>query len=155
MAGKKLNLAMVNENIKKFDEKEKITLSDGNYTYIYPHFSPSKISQLIKESLTDPIKAKEQGIDFGGIEQSDLLFLNMFRFFVDMNIPNDIKKKAQIFVKLVDSDYFGEIIRAFPEESIKKLTDALDAVNKNLDLMASKKVTPELISKTVDQVVEG
>ena len=151
---KKLNLAMITESVKKFDEKEKITLSDGNYTYIYPNFSPSKISEVIKETILDYEKARKAGLDFSGIDHGDWLYFNIIRFFADLNIPNDIKKKSQIFVKLIDSDYFADIIKSFPQSSIEKVVKAVDSVNKNLDLM-NNRVNETTINKVVDDAVNS
>lgn len=152
---KKLNIAMIGENVKKYDEKEKITLSDGNYTYIFPHFAPSKISEVIKETLTDFDKAKKANLDFSKINTSDWLFFNIIRYFCDLNIPNDIKKKAQIFVKLVDSDYFTEIIAAFPEESLNRLTEALNTTNKNLELLGKSQLNEQTMNKVVEESVQS
>ena len=152
---KKLNLAMINENVKKYDEKEKITLSDGNYTYIYPNFAPSKIREVIKESLMDFEKAKNAGIDFSGINLPDWLFMNIIRHFADLNIPNDIKKKSQIFIKLVDSDYFAEIIQSFPSSSLDKVTELLTVTSKNLEEMNKNKVNETTIDKIVDKAIDS
>ena len=99
-------------------------------------------------------KAKNAGIDFSGINIPDWLFMNIIRHFADLNIPNDVKKKSQIFVKLVDSDYFTEIIKSFPPASLDKVTELLEVTSKNLELMNKNKVNDATIDKIIDKAVD-
>ncbi len=39
MASKKLNLGLIEESVSKYDEKERVQLTDDVHVYIYPYFS--------------------------------------------------------------------------------------------------------------------
>jgi hypothetical protein len=131
--GKKLNFKQIETQVNQYSKKQKVTLSDGNYVNIYPNFSPTKIQAMIQESLSDHIRAKEAGIDFEEIRAEDWGFFNIIKSFCDLDIPSDIEDKVQMFTFLVKSDYFNEIISAFPQESIEKVTKALNQTTQNLN----------------------
>ena len=130
---KKLTLSAIKESNKKYTQKKRVELSDGTHLFIYPHFSqPDKIA-LIKEIMTNAVEAKEAGIDLDSLNFSDWTAFNLIYKFADLGIPKDIKKKIQTFHELVKYDYFGEIIEAFPQESIDGFTKTTQTFQKNLD----------------------
>ncbi|OTQ87635.1 hypothetical protein BG31_08945, partial [Bacillus subtilis subsp. subtilis] len=45
MASKKLNLGLIEESVSKYDKKEKVQLTDETHVFIYPHFSPSRLTK--------------------------------------------------------------------------------------------------------------
>ncbi|PLR99647.1 hypothetical protein [Bacillus sp. T33-2] len=132
---KKLTLNDIKNENKVFSQKKKIELSDDYHVFIYPHFSPTKIAELIKEMVTDKIRAEDAGINFNEIHMADWVLYNIIYKFTDLGIPSEIKKKVQAFAYLVDSQYFGTIIESFPQESIKKFTDSFAKFKENFDLV--------------------
>lgn len=148
---KKLTLAMIKEEVKKYDEKVKIQLSDDVHTFIYPNFSPSKISEMIKETITDAIRAKEANIDFDQINMAEWGLFNIIKHFCDLGIPSDIKKKVQSYLFLRDSDYFEQILKSFPKESINKVEESLKRVTENMTQL--NKLNDTSLGLAVEKVV--
>lgn len=132
---KKLTLTDIKNETKVYEEKQKVELSDGVFVNIYPNFSPTKISEYIREIVTDPIRAKEVGIDFDGIALSDWSMFNVICKFTDLGIPTDIEKKVDVFLMFADSKRFWEILSSFPAESIAKLTEAANNFKDNQELL--------------------
>jgi hypothetical protein len=130
---KKLTLTDIKNENKIYDQKKKVTLSDEYYVYVYPNFSPIKISELIREVLTDPQRAKDADINFDEINMADWGLFNIIYKFTDLGIPNDIKKKVQAFTEIMNSEYWGKIIESFPQESIQKITDSLNRFSENFE----------------------
>lgn len=135
---KKITLNDIKKDNKKFSEKVKVQLSETHHAEIYPHFSPVKITELIKEMLTDGERAKKVGIDFDQINLSDWGLYNIIYKFSDLGIPSDIEKKVEAFYLLIEFDYFGKIIDSFPKESIDKFNTHLDNFNKNLEAIVKQ-----------------
>jgi hypothetical protein len=131
--GKKLNFKQIETQVSQYSKKQKVTLSDGNYVNIYPNFSPTKVQNMVKEIMSDQIRAEKAGIDFSSIKIDDWGFFNIIKSFCDLDIPSEIEKKVQAFTTLVESDYFTEIISAFPQESLQKVIKALDQTTQNLN----------------------
>jgi hypothetical protein len=123
---KKLTLKDLKNENKKYEEKKRVMLSDDFYINIYPNFSPIKINELLKETLTEPYQAKEIGINFDKIALNDWLIFNIIAKFSDLGIPDDIHKKIQVFNDLMNTEYWTSIISAFPEESMQKILEATD-----------------------------
>lgn len=148
---KKLNMAIVKENIAKLNEKKKIEFDDGVYVNIYPDFAMSKVSELLKEVLTDELKATEAGIDFSNVNRGDWLMFNIIKKFSDLVVPGDIKKKIQAFIYLRDSDYFLKLVNEYPEESLKKVQVGIDSANNLLKEM--KNLNANQINSIVDNLI--
>jgi hypothetical protein len=110
---KKLTLKDLKNENKIYDQKKKVTLSDEYYVNIYPYFSPIKISEYINETLTDPQRAKEAGIDFDKISLEDWSLFNIIYKFTDLGIPNEIDKKVKAFTDIANSKYWEKIISSF------------------------------------------
>jgi hypothetical protein len=149
MAAKKLNLALIKENIKKYDEKVKVALGEDVYTHIYPNFSPTKISEMMVELLTDKERAEKAGIDFESLSMLDWFYLNIIKHFADVSIPTDIKKKVQYFIFLKESDYLPLIIQEFPLHSIERVTRAIE--NAKILLGEQSKIDTKLIVEAVEK----
>lgn len=148
---KKITLTDIKNSNKVYTKREKIVLSDDSHVFIYPHFSPTKMSELIKEMLLDSENAKKEGIDFEKINMADWSLFSIIYKFADLGIPSDIKKKVEAFHLLVDWEHFGKIIESFPEESIKKFTDTFINFSKNIDtLLKSKDIELEEIEKFIE-----
>lgn len=135
---KQLKLVDIKNENKIYNEKKKVELSDKYFVYIYPHFSPIKITELINEILTDPQRAKEVGIDFDKINITDWGLFNIIYKFADLGIPSEIKKKVQAFSEIMNSEYWTKIIEAFPVESINKFKESLDIISANIEQLAKK-----------------
>ncbi|WP_080845555.1 hypothetical protein [Cytobacillus gottheilii] len=117
---KKITLTDIKNDNKAYSQKKRVELSDDSHVFIYPHFSPTKMAELSKELATDAIRAKEAGIDFEKINLTDWSLYSIIYKFADLGIPSEIKKKVQAFQLLVDWKHFGDLIEAFPKESIKE-----------------------------------
>ncbi|MGY3839485.1 hypothetical protein ACWNPK_20485 [Bacillus atrophaeus] len=137
MASKKLNLALIEESVSKYDKKEKVQLTNDVHVFIYPYFSPTRLTNMLTELITDPQNAEEKTIDFKSINPVQWGFFSLIKEFTDLGIPSDIKNKVKWFVKLVDSEFFPMIISSFPEESMKKFGEATKMMQENLDKLSN------------------
>ena len=135
---KKITLNDIKKDNKKFSEKVKVPLSETHHAEIYPHFSSVKITELIKEMVTDSERAKKAGIDFDKINLSDWGLYNIIYKFSDLGIPSDIEKKVETFHLLIEWDYFGKLIESFPQESIDKFNNHLNNFNKNIEAIVKQ-----------------
>ncbi|MEC2307608.1 hypothetical protein [Bacillus atrophaeus] len=152
MASKKLNLALIEESVSKYDKKEKVQLTNDVHVFIYPYFSPTRLTNMLTELITDPQNAEEKSIDFKSINPVQWGFFSLIKEFTDLGIPSDIKNKVKWFVKLVDSEFFPMIISSFPEESMKKFGEATKMVQENLDKLSN--MTSEEINDLILKKVE-
>ncbi|GJI61641.1 MULTISPECIES: hypothetical protein [Bacillus] len=154
MASKKLNLGLIEESVSKYDKKERVQLTDDVHVFIYPYFSPTRLTKMLTELITDQEEAKEAGIKFEDINPVHWGHFSLIKEFTDLGIPNDIKNKVKWFVKLIDSEYFPMIIKSFPEESIEKLEKAAKMMKMSLDKFSnmSKKEINELILNRVEEI---
>lgn len=137
---KKLNLSDIKKENKIYEQKQKVELSDEYFVNIYPNFSPKKVSELIKEMITDRERAEEIGIDFDEIPMGDWSLFNIVYKFTDLGIPSDIKSKVLAFNELINYEHYGKIIAAFPQESLIKLQDMVNRFNENLELLVEKEL---------------
>jgi hypothetical protein len=104
MASKKLNLGLIEESVSKYDKKEKVQLTDEAHVFIYPHFSPSRLTKMLAGLLSDQDEAKDAGSkSFKDINPVQWTFFSLIKEFTDLGIPNDIKNKVKWYLKLVDS----------------------------------------------------
>ncbi|MCI3196924.1 hypothetical protein P8891_11345 [Bacillus atrophaeus] len=152
MASKKLNLALIEESVSKYDKKEKVQLTNDVHVFIYPYFSPTRLTNMLTELITDPQNAEEKTIDFKSINPVQWAFFSLIKEFTDLGIPSDIKNKVKWFVKLVDSEFFPMIISSFPEESMKKFGEATKMMQENLDKLSN--MTSEEINDLILKKVE-
>ncbi|PRR94578.1 hypothetical protein [Bacillus atrophaeus] len=152
MASKKLNLALIEESVSKYDKKEKVQLTNDVHVFIYPYFSPTRLTNMLTELITDPQNAEEETIDFKSINPVQWGFFSLIKEFTDLGIPSDIKNKVKWFVKLVDSEFFPMIISSFPEESMKKFGEAIKMMQENLDKLSN--MTSEEINDLILKKVE-
>ncbi|MCY8934328.1 hypothetical protein MOE21_17215 [Bacillus atrophaeus] len=153
MASKKLNLALIEESVSKYDKKEKVQLTNDVHVFIYPYFSPTRLTNMLTELITDPQNAEEKTIDFKSINPVQWAFFSLIKEFTDLGIPSDIKNKVKWFVKLVDSEFFPMIISSFPEESMKKFGEATKMMQENLDKLSN--MTSEEINDLILKKVEN
>lgn len=154
---KKLTLADINKEVKEYERKKRVELSGDFHVFIYPLFSPSKIKELLQDVLMDGVKANEAGIDFESIDTAEWGLFNIIVHFADLGIPKEIKKKVQVFLSLRDSVHFHEIINHFPEESIQKVTDALEVATQNLNKLINENNNVnlnELVDEATNEVSE-
>ncbi|AMR46800.1 hypothetical protein [Bacillus subtilis] len=157
MASKKLNLSLIEESVNKYDKKEKVQLTDDVHVFIYPYFSPSRLTKMLTEMISDQQKAEDKGIDFSKINTVQWVFFSIVKEFSDLGIPNDIKNKVKWYLKLVDSEFFPMIINSYPKESMKKLKDATEALEKITEdlLTMSQEEINKLILEKVEEIETG
>lgn len=158
MASKKLTMTDVKNEVKVFEEKKRVELSDNFHVFIYPHFSNTKIAELIKEMITDNERAEKAGIDFENINSGDWYLFNIIYKFADLAIPSEIKKKVQAFTYLIESEHFSKIVESFPKESLTKFEQALKRFKENFELLmkenglVSDEKIDELLNKENDVI---
>lgn len=150
---KKLTLSHIKEEVKIYSQKQKVQLSDEYHVHIYPHFAPSKIGEMIKEIIQDKLNAEKVGINFENINMIDWVYFNIIKYFTDLEIPNDIKKKVQAYLFLRDSEYFPTIVNSFPKENIDRVSEAMKRFGENLDAISqmNEKELEKLIDNTVNE----
>ncbi|MDF4194774.1 MULTISPECIES: hypothetical protein [Bacillus amyloliquefaciens group] len=154
MASKKLNLGLIEESVSKYDKKDRVQLTDDVHVFIYPYFSPTRLTKMLTEFITDQEEAKEARIKFEDINPVQWGFFSLIKEFTELGIPSDIKNKVKWFVKLVDSEFFPLIINSFPEESMKKFGKATKMMQENLDKLSnmSQEEINNLILNKVDEI---
>ncbi|MEC5219921.1 hypothetical protein [Bacillus atrophaeus] len=154
MASKKLNLALIEESVSKYDKKEKVQLTNDVHVFIYPYFSPTRLTNMLTELISDPQKAEEKNIDFKSINPVQWAFFSLIKEFTDLGIPDDIKNKVKWYLKLIDSEFFPMIINSFPEESMTKFGEATKMLQENLDKLSnvSLEEVNDLILKKVEDL---
>jgi hypothetical protein len=148
---KKLTLNDIKNENKVYSIKKKITLSGDFHVNIYPNFSPSKITELIKEMVTDKQRAEDAGLNFDDINMGDWVLFNIIYKFADLGIPSDILKKVEAFTILIDSEHFSEIINEFPQESIDKLNKAFARFRENFDFIMKNQGMEQIDSLLEDE----
>lgn len=152
MASKNLNFGLIEESVSKYDKKERVQLTDDVHVYIYPYFSPTRLTKMLTELIIDTQNAGEKTIDLKSINPVQWGFFSLIKEFTDLGIPSDIKNKVKWFVKLVDSEFFPMIISSFPEESMKKFGEATKMMQENLDKLSN--MTSEEINDLILKKVE-
>ncbi|MCY8499895.1 hypothetical protein MOD12_21735, partial [Bacillus atrophaeus] len=75
MASKKLTLALLKEDAKKTEKKQRVQLTEDIHAFIYPVFAPSKIKDMTEEFLRDYVHAEEKNLDLKKIPYPDWLTL--------------------------------------------------------------------------------
>lgn len=149
---KKLTLSAIKESNKKYSQKKRVELSDGSHLFIYPHFSQPDQIELIKEIINNQAEAKNLGIKLEQINYSDWVLFNVVYKFADLGIPKDLKKKIQCFHELIKYDCYGEIVKAFPLESIQDFQET--AVNFQNNLTAVLKNEGIELDEALEQVAD-
>ncbi|MFI8649352.1 hypothetical protein ACIGJL_06665 [Bacillus velezensis] len=154
MASKKLNLGLIEDSVSKYDKKERVKLTDDVHVYIYPYFSPTRLTKMFTELMTDSEKANEAGIKFQDINPVHWGYFSLIKEFTDLGIPSDIKNKVKWFVKLIDSEFFPLILSNFPEESMKKFEEAAKMMKTSLDKLSnmSQEEINDLILNKVEKI---
>ena len=98
----------------------------------FPNFSPTKVQQLITEILTDKARAEKAGLKFD-VSTSNWGFFNIIKHFTDLGIPDDIEGKLKVYMTLIETEYFSQIIRSFPQESIDMVSEEIRKVTSSLE----------------------
>jgi len=129
---KKLTLGQIQKEVDIYSKKKSVPLNDNFHVNIFPNFAPTKIQQLITEILTDKAKAEKEGLEFD-VSTTNWGYFNIIKHFTDLGIPDDIEGKLKVYLMLLETDYFADIIRAFPQESIDKVTNAINSVVQSLE----------------------
>lgn len=129
---KKLTLSHLKSKVKEYDVKEKIQLDEETHVHIFPNFSPKRIKEMVKEMISDEERARKENIEFN-VNLARWAQFNIIKFFSDLGIPSEIDKKLQMYTFLEETDYFDDIINAFPEENFNRILKELDKVNNNLN----------------------
>ncbi|MEC1943111.1 hypothetical protein [Bacillus velezensis] len=165
MASKKLTLALLKEDAKKTQKKQRVQLTEDIHAYIYPVFAPSKIKDMMEELLRDYVHAQEENLDLKNIPYADWLLFHIIKTFSDLEIPKEINKKLSLFFEISDAEYYSKLIQAFPQESLAKairtatslIEQAQDLIKRgagNLDPAEVDKVIEETLTKGIEQSEE-
>lgn len=151
---KKLTLGQIEKEVDLYSKKEKVQLNEDTHVYIFPHFAPSKIETMIKELLTDSVRAEEEGLEFT-VNFTHWAYFSIIKHFADLDIPNEIEKKLKVYAMLIETQYFMKIINSFPKESIEKVTEALKKVEESLSFInAMDEKEKELFIKSFKETLE-
>ncbi|OPH47568.1 hypothetical protein BC351_10265 [Paenibacillus ferrarius] len=135
---KKLTLtAMKKDHTKIFNEKTKITLSNGDYLHIYKEFKTTSIQKLVVDYMEIIEELKKRQIGFKTFKDMTFVYyMLLLKHFTDLNnIPTDIEKMIIICEELINLDLLEQIMQAFPEDQLKKIKKLLDKANENSELL--------------------
>ncbi|MEM5009244.1 hypothetical protein WKH57_00855 [Niallia taxi] len=149
---KKLTLSTIKESNKKYSQKKRIDLPDGNHVFIYPDFSPTKTVEFVRELLMEYLNKEDNGLSKTKIDLNSWTVLSLLYKFADLGIPSDTKKKILAFNELLEYEYTPLIIGGFTTESINKLKATMDNIVKNIDLLAKEQNLND--SDLIEQVIK-
>ncbi|MCY8814978.1 hypothetical protein P8917_09000 [Bacillus atrophaeus] len=128
MASKKLTLALLKEDAKKTEKKQRVQLTEDIHAFIYPVFAPSKIKDMTEEFLRDYVHAEEKNLDLKKIPYPDWLTFHLIKTFSDLEIPKEVNKKLALFLEIRDAEFYSKLVQAFPQESIVKAIETATAL---------------------------
>lgn len=149
---KLLTWSQVKNEAKKYNIKETYTLRNGSIIKFYPHFSNTKIKELLEDYQT-LIMEKPNGKD---IELSDEMALNLIQLLIIKHFTH-LKKyiKGNILdhieaIEILDNNgYFSEIIEeVFLPEEVSKVYDKMS------DILAQSKILDDIILKANNRAEE-
>ena len=128
----KLNLQALKSNAKKYDKKEKVQLNNDFHVYVYKHFAPSKVVDMLVELLTDYEESKKQKLGLESISRQDWLYFMIIKTFTDLNISPVLKNKIATYLQIRDSDIYPLLTFAFPKESYERVVKMMNSIDNQL-----------------------
>ncbi|MCE4051900.1 hypothetical protein [Bacillus sp. Au-Bac7] len=132
----KLTLTEVKKINKKFDEKKRVELPDGNHVFIYPNFSKKDVMNLLGETFTEFAENQKA---FKKINMTDWATFALLYKFADLGIPSVFSKKVLAFDELLRYDHYEDIISAYPAESIKLYEEMMKKFQHNMNTLIDSK----------------
>lgn len=137
---KKLTLAQIKKENKKYDEMVKVTFEDNTYLHINRYFSPIKIDAMLQSFAETLQSAEKAGVFFQENKIVDFLMLHVFKHFssLDTDIPDDLETKLIVFNELMKSNYAEKLVESYDPEQLglvfNRIIKKLDAVGKMQEL---------------------
>lgn len=123
---KQLTFSQVKKDSKKYKEKIRVELDNGEfYVDIYPNFEPKKIKAMMFDIGQVFNFASENNIDLPNEVIYDFIYCFIIKHFSSIPSPTDHRKLIQGFIDLINSDYFIQIVEAYPQESVEKVFDLM------------------------------
>ena len=130
MAGKRISISMLKDEVKVFDEYVEFPVSVPNYeddfiVKVYPVFKPEKIKELTDELFGFIAKCKEEKVPVSRDEEDDLVGFFIVKHFTDIKFTKS-KKAAKMYEEFkiaINTELFKQLIEQFPQESINTLNE--------------------------------
>jgi len=145
---KKLTLSVIEKENKKFLEKQRIEFDNGEYYLMLDkHFSPKKITSLLREFNEKILYIREKGIDPSDFDHVSYFWFLTIKYFTDLGetIPDELEQQLFIMDQLLDSNYFSQIIGTFNDEQINTLSDYLSRYVTNMNALLNT-IAPESVA---------
>ncbi|MEK3725305.1 hypothetical protein [Paenibacillus sp. FSL H8-0034] len=142
---KQLTLTTVNKaHAKEFNEQKKVTLKTGDFLLIDVHFRKAKIQQLLIDYQELLEQTHTKAVSMGVLKDTTFVFyMLLLRHFTSLSqIPNEIDKLVVCCEKLLDLGILEEILNAFDEKELQKVTDTMKRASEN-----SKSINSQLESE--------
>lgn len=155
---KKLTVDKIHELEQKRFVRKRVGIEIDGETYfvkVDTKFKPSQIDKLIQIILKDMEECEREEIEANPILISNLGILQIF---TDLEFPNEIAKKMNTFIALIDLGVVEAVFNQFQESEFEKLTEKItEMANRMPDMMEEfKKYTDEItkIDKKVEKAIE-
>ena len=145
---KKLTLSVIEKENKKFLEKQRIEFDNGEYYLMLDkHFSPKKITSLLREFNEKILYIREKGIDPSDFDHVSYFWFLTIKYFTDLGetITDELEQQLFIMDQLLDSNYFSQIIGTFNDEQINTLSDYLSRYVTNMNALLNT-IAPESVA---------
>jgi hypothetical protein len=133
--GKQLAISNLKDEVSAYDEYVEFDVNSDSETYtvkMYPFFKPEKIRDLIEDMINFAKKCEEEKIKINDKDEDDLVGFFILKHFTNIKFTKSKKAKKlyEEFKIALNAKMFGEILKAFPEQSIldvqKMLYDHLE-----------------------------
>jgi len=149
---KKLTLQVLKNDAKKYEKKEKVQLTEDIHAYIYPHFSPTKVKDMLIEFLIDFDQAKREKLDLESVGRQEWLFFMIVKTFTDLEISPHLKNKLNTYLQIRDSDIYPLILNSFPVESVERVVRMMESLDKQFDELRNmdQKKLEEIVQKVAE-----
>lgn len=126
---KNLNITKIKKSNQIYSEKIEVKFDFDNehVVTIYPYFKPEKSVELLKD-FGEYIKLSEdEGIEINDDMFVDLVMAFIIHKFSSLKLPDYKKPKlfTQAFTALINSKYYPQICKEFPQESIEEVFERI------------------------------
>ena len=130
----KMNLGNLKSLESKTFTKRKLII-DNYEVEVDEVFRDSKITELVKEFLLKLNYMKENNIEMNPIDYSIVLLL---KYFTTIEIDDVFENQIQILSILIDLGYIEQILNAFPEKEMIRLTEKLKEFPSKIEKIAEE-----------------
>lgn len=118
---RKLTMQMVKEDVKKYDEVERIYFDDDAYIDMHPYFDPHKVANMLELIIDDLSVFRKEGIEI-----NDEMFIHWIHFriiktFSKMYFPKETLKLYNFFLEFIRSRYYPQIMKLIPKEELENI----------------------------------